>query len=281
MSHSLVEHLSHYPELADHAAQWRHPFAPDALAGKTILVTGAGDGLGAATAKTYACFGATIILLGRTRNKLEAVNDWITEHTQTQPVIVPCDLEKLDVATADNLANSIEETFGALDGLVHHASRLGPKGPIAHYPFEEWQRVMQTNVNAAFLLNHTLFDVLDASQRAGVIHTSSSVGRVGRAYWGAYAASKFALEGLSQVFADETEVAGRIKVFSVNPGGTRTAMRKEAYPLEDPTTLPNPEAHMELYLLLQHPIDQDGATTEFATGQQVDCRDWAGTLRTL
>lgn len=281
MSQTLAEHLSHYPELADHATQWRHPFALDALADKTILVTGAGDGLGAATAKTYASFGATVILLGRTRNKLETVNDWITEHTKTQPIIVPCDLEKLDVATADNLASSIEETFGSLDGIVHHASRLGPKGPIAHYPFDEWQRVMQTNVNAAFLLNHALFDLLDASSRACVIHTSSSVGRVGRAYWGAYAASKFALEGLSQVLADETEVAGRIKVFSVNPGGTRTAMRKEAYPLEDPATLPGPEAHMELYLLLHSPIDEAGTGIEFVTGQQVDCRDWSGKLKTL
>ena len=281
MSQTLVEHLSHYPELAEQAARWQHPFSGTALKGKTILVTGAGDGLGAATAKTYASFGATVILLGRTRSKLEAVSDWITAHTATQPVIVPCDLEKLDMETAGNLAESIDEAFGSLDGIVHHASRLGPKGPIAHYPMEEWQRVMQTNVNAVFLLNHALFDLLDASARACVIHTSSSVGRAGRAYWGAYAASKFALEGLSQVFADETEVAGRIKVFSVNPGGTRTAMRKAAYPLEDPATLPGPEAHMELFLLLLLPIDNQGNGVEFVTGQQLDCRDWADNLQRL
>ena len=114
---------------------------------------------------------------------------------------------------------------------------------------------------------------------ASCIHTSSSVGRVGRAYWGAYAASKFALEGLSQVLADETEVAGRIKVFSVNPGGTRTKMRKEAYPLEDPDTLPTPEAHMELFLLLQQPLRETGEAAELITGQQIDCRDWRDKLR--
>jgi NAD(P)-dependent dehydrogenase (short-subunit alcohol dehydrogenase family) len=281
MSQSLVEHLSHYPELAAEAAHWQHPFAPNALAGKTILVTGAGDGLGAATAKTYASFGATVILLGRTRSKLEAVNDWISANTGQQPVIVPCDLESLDAATADTLAESISDAFGTLDGIVHHASRLGPRGPLAHYPADEWQRVMQINVNSVFLLNHALFNLLDASPRACVIHTSSSVGRTGRAYWGAYAASKFALEGLSQVLADETEVAGRIKVFSVNPGGTRTAMRKQAYPLEDPKTLPTPEAHMELYLLLQTPISSDGAAVEFVTGQQLDCRDWQGRIQQL
>jgi NAD(P)-dependent dehydrogenase (short-subunit alcohol dehydrogenase family) len=280
-SSALTAHLSHYPELAEHAQSWSHPIAADALAGKVILVTGAGAGLGAATAKTYASLGATVVLLGKTRSKLEAVNDWISEHTQTRPVIVPCDLEKLDVETATNLADSVIEAFAALDGIVHHASRLGPRAPLAHYPNDEWQRVMQTNVNAVFLLNHALFGAMDASKRACVIHTSSTVGRQGRAYWGAYAASKFALEGLSQVFADETEVAGRIKVFSVNPGGTRTAMRKAAYPLEDPQTLPTPEAHMELFVLLQQPINSDGEAVEFVTGQQLDCRDWLGKVQNV
>jgi NAD(P)-dependent dehydrogenase (short-subunit alcohol dehydrogenase family) len=282
MSHpdtTLAAHLAHYPELAEHAKGWRHPFDTQALSDKVILVTGAGDGLGAATAKTYATFGATVVLLGRTRLKLEAVNDWISTNTATQPVIVPCDLETLDMETANNLAHSISEAFGRLDGIVHHASRLGPRAPLAHYALEEWLKVMQTNVNATFLLNQTLFNLLDASARACIVHTSSSVGRVGRAYWGAYAASKFALEGLSQVLADETEVASRIKVFSVNPGGTRTNMRKEAYPLEDPDTLPTPEAHMELFMLLQQPLRENGEAAELITGQQLDCRDWRDKLQ--
>ena len=191
--HALATHLAHYPELAKHAAGWRHPFDTQALSHKVILVTGAGDGLGAATAKTYASFGATVVLLGRTRSKLEAVNDWISTNTATQPVIVPCDLETLDMETANNLAHSIGEAFGRLDGIVHHASRLGPRAPLAHYALDEWLKVMQTNVNATFLLNQTLFNLLDTSARACIVHTSSSVGRVGRAYWGAYAASKFAL----------------------------------------------------------------------------------------
>ena len=278
---TLGAHLAHYPELAEHAQHWRHAFKPRALNDRVILVTGAGDGLGAATAKTYASFGATVVLLGRTRSKLEAINDWISANTATQPVIVPCDLEKLDMETANNLAHSIGEAFGKLDGIVHHASRLGPRAPLAHYAFDEWQRVMQTNVNATFLLNHTLFNLLDSSASASVIHTSSSVGRVGRAYWGAYAVSKFALEGLSQVLADETETAGRIKVFSVNPGGTRTNMRKEAYPLEDPGALPIPEAHMELFLLLQQPIRENGDPGELVTGQQIDCRSWHHNLQWL
>ena len=188
---------------------------------------------------------------------------------------MPCDLEHLDSETVENLANSIADNFGQLDGLVHNASRLGPKVPIAHYPTDEWQKVMQTNVNAVFMLNKGLFELLDKSDNACVIHTSSSVGREARAYWGAYAASKFALEGLSQLFADETETAGNIHVYSVNPGGTRTAMRKEAYPLEDPALLPTPEDHMELYLALMCASDQvRGNVVTFTTGQQLDARTW-------
>ena len=270
-----VNNLNHYPELAAKQISWQHRFHHEALKDKAILVTGAGDGIGSATAKTYASFGADVILLGRTRSKLEAVFDWIESHTKTSPVIVPCDLENLDSATVENLADSIDENFGHLEGIVHNASRLGPKVPIVHYPEDEWQRVMQTNVNAVFMLNKGLFELLDRSEHACVIHTSSSVGREARAYWGAYAASKFALEGLSQLFADETENAGNIHVYSVNPGGTRTAMRREAYPLEDPTTLPTPEDHMELYLALMCSKDQvSGDVLAFTTGQQLDARNW-------
>ncbi|MFQ3347589.1 MAG: NAD(P)-dependent dehydrogenase (short-subunit alcohol dehydrogenase family) [Candidatus Azotimanducaceae bacterium] len=274
-TNELTNNLSHYPELAAKQHHWQHDFRSDALKGKTILVTGAGDGIGSASAKTYASFGANVILLGRTRSKLETVFDWIETHTNTASVIVPCDLENLDSETVENLADSIAENFGQLDGLVHNASRLGPKVPIAHYPADEWQKVMQTNVNAVFMLNKGLFELLDKSANACVIHTSSSVGREARAYWGAYAASKFALEGLNQLFADETETAGNIQVYSVNPGGTRTAMRKEAYPLEDPSTLPTPEDHMELYLALMCTADQvSGDVVTFTTGQQLDARTW-------
>ena len=274
-TNSAANNLSHYPELAAKQSNWQHHFQGDVLKGKTILVTGAGDGIGIATAKTYSSFGANVILLGRTRSKLEVVFDWIEAHTKTEPVIVPCDLEHLDSETVENLANSIADNFGQLDGLVHNASRLGPKVPIAHYPADEWQRVMQTNVNAVFMLNKGLFELLDKSDNACVIHTSSSVGREAKAYWGAYAASKFALEGLSQLFADETETAGNIHVYSVNPGGTRTAMRKEAYPLEDPALLPTPEDHMELYLALMCGSDQvRGNVVTFTTGQQLDARTW-------
>ena len=263
---STAENLSHYPELAEHAIGWRHGFASNALSGKVILITGAGDGLGAATAKTYASFGATVILLGKTREKLEAVNDWISQNTSTQPVIVPCDLETLNLETATNLADSISNAFGTLDGIVHHASRLGPRAPLAHYPNDEWQKVMQINVNAVFLLNHALFSLLDTSNRACVIHTSSSVGREGRAYWGAYAASKFAIEGMAQVWAAENEGLNSVRINCINPGATSTQMRATAFPAENQESIASPTDIMPAYLYLMGP-DSKGIN-----GQSIDAQ---------
>ncbi len=261
--------MTDYPELAEARSRWRYQPPSDCLAGKTILVTGAGDGIGRAAARTYALHGASVVLLGRTRSKLEAVFDWIAGATDTEPVIVPCDLEALADDSAAALANAVGESFGKLDGLLHNASLLGPKVPLAYYPSEQWRRVFQVNVHAAFLLTRELIPLLDASESASVVFTSSSVGRVGRAYWGAYSASKFAVEGLTQILADEHEHAGRIRVNSLNPGGTRTAMRRQAYPAENPSHVPPPETHMDLYLYLMADASRG------ITGQALDARDWA------
>lgn len=263
---------SNYPELEEAHSNFR--FAPDGdlLKGKNIVVTGAGDGIGAVLAKTIAYFGGNVILLGRTRSKLESVFDWIETQTDTQPVIVPCDLEIMQADNVAALADSIEQSYGTLHGLVHNASLLGAKTPIAHYPEDEWQRVMQVNANAPFLLTKGLFNLLDEAKDSAVVFVSSTVGRTGRAYWGAYSASKFALEGLSQILADETETAGHIKVYSVNPGGTRTGMRRAAYPMEDPQDVPPPEAHMDLFLYL---LGGNAHGLELpSTGAQLDARDW-------
>jgi NAD(P)-dependent dehydrogenase (short-subunit alcohol dehydrogenase family) len=263
-----------YAELSRAAQQWRCELPEDALAERNILITGAGDGIGAAAARTFACFGANVILLGRSRGKLEQVFDWIEANTATQAVIVPCDLEHLNSDATAALHDSIADTYGDLHGLLHNASRLGPRVPLAHYPIDEWQRVLQTNVTAPFMLTQALFDLLDTPAYSCVINTSSGVGRQGRAYWGAYSVSKFATEGFSEILADETETAGRIHVFSVNPGGTRTAMRAAAYPAEDPDTLPVAEQHMDLYVYLMRG-PHNGATLP-ATGTHIEARDWQG-----
>jgi len=257
-----------WPELDEARKQWQIDPPEDLLADKVILVTGAGDGIGRVAAKTFAHFGAHVVLLGRTREKLETVFDEISAATATQPVIVPADLRYLTDDNAIALADSISDAFGRLDGLLHNASTLGAMLPIAHYPKNTWEEVFQVNVHAQALLTRHMQPLLDLSAAASVVFSSSGVGRKGRAYWGAYAASKFATEGLMQTLADETETAGRIKVNSLNPGGTRTAMRAGAYPAEDPATLPTPERHMDLYLYLFSALGRSHH------GEALDARDW-------
>lgn len=248
----------------------RYRPSADLLEGRVVLVTGAGAGIGRAAALAYARHGANVVLLGRTRSKLEAVFDVIAAETATKPVIVPADLATLDEAAADNLAEAIRDDYGRLDGILHNASVLGPRVPVAHYPADAWAEVMQVNAMAPVLLTRALLPLLEAAPDASIVFTSSGVGRVGRAYWGAYAVSKFATEGLSQTLADELESTGPVRVNALNPGGTRTAMRAAAYPAEDPATLPKPEAHMDLYLYLMGP-DSEGVT-----GRSIDAAAWRG-----
>ncbi|MEM1433227.1 MAG: YciK family oxidoreductase [Pseudomonadota bacterium] len=242
--------LEHYPALASAAEHWDSSPPANCLAGKTLLITGAGDGIGAVAARSCALFGADIVLLGRTRSKLEQVFDWITKHTETRPVIVPADLEALTEEATSALGAAIDGEYGKLDGLLHNASLLGPKVDLEHYPVAEWQRVFQINVHAPMLLTRGLLPLLRQSNAAAVVFTSSSVGRKGRGFWGAYAASKFALEGTMQILADELDVSPQIRTLSLNPGATRTAMRAAAYPGEDPDSVVPAEAHMDVYLKL-------------------------------
>ena len=242
--------------------------APGLLSGRVVLVTGAGDGIGRAAALAYAQHGADVVLLGRTRSKLETVFDTIEATTGTRPVVVPADLLHTDEDAALALAEAIREEYGRLDGVLHNAGLLGPRTPVAHYPAAQWNDVIYANVGAAFVLTKALLPLLDDADDASIVFTSSGVGRRGRAYWGAYAVSKFAIEGLAEVLADEVAEAGRIRVNSLNPGATRTAMRAAAYPNEDPLSLSTPAQRMPLYLYLMGP-DSKGVN-----GQRFDASTW-------
>ncbi|WP_341303389.1 YciK family oxidoreductase [Pseudomonas sp. TMP25] len=226
---------------------------PDLLTGRVILVTGAGRGIGAAAAKTFAAHGATVLLLGKTEANLSQVYDAIEAAGHPQAAVIPFNLETALPHQFDELAAMIEAEFGKLDGLLHNASIIGPRTPLEQLSGDNFMRVMHINVNAMFMLTSTLLPLLKLSADASVAFTSSSVGRKGRAYWGAYAVSKFATEGLMQVLADEVDGISTVRANSINPGATRTDMRAQAYPGENPANNPLPEAIMPVYLYLMGP----------------------------
>ncbi|MEX2469717.1 MAG: YciK family oxidoreductase [Pseudohongiellaceae bacterium] len=240
----------------------------DLLADKTILVTGASDGIGKTLALTLADHGATVIMLGRSQEKLEAVYDELEHRHPGRAVIHPMDFVTAGPEDYRVLANSLMGQFPCLDGLVHNAGMLGARMPIEFYPEKDWQEVMQVNVNAVFYLTKALLPALTKAADARLLLTSSSVGRQSRAYWGAYAVSKFATEGLMQTLAEELEATSKVRVNSINPGGTRTAMRARAYPAEEPGTQPTPEELMPVYLFLFSPEAQP------IHGRAIDVRDF-------
>jgi NAD(P)-dependent dehydrogenase (short-subunit alcohol dehydrogenase family) len=219
------------------------------LANKTILVTGAGDGIGKAAALHYAKHGATVILLGKTVKKLEQVYDQIVAAGGQEPAIVPLDLAGATPQHYRDMASTIGDQFGQLDGLLHNASVLGHLGPFTQISEQDWQQVMQVNLNSQFYMTQALLPVLEKSAKASVIFTTSSVGLTGRAYWGPYAISKFATQGMMEVLADEYENRP-IRFNCINPGPTRTGMRAKAFPAEETSALKTPDDIMPLYLYL-------------------------------
>ena len=238
----------------------------DLLAERVLLVTGAGDGIGRAAARSFAAHGATVILLGKTQEKLEWVYDDILAAGYPEPMILPLDLQYLTPDSAQAIADTIAEELGRLDGLLHNAALLGSITPIVDYSPERWQQVMQVNVHAAFLLTKTLLPLLTQAPDASILFTTSSVGRQGRAFWGAYAVSKFAVEGMMETLADELDEVTAVRANAINPGGTRTRMRAAAYPGENPNTRPTADSLMPLYLYLM------GSDSSSVTGCSFDAQ---------
>src|SRR5690606_35127478 len=206
--------------------------------------------------------GARVILLGRTVKKLEAVYDEIEAAGHAQAAIYPIDFSGASEDDYNEMAAVLQKEFGRLDGLLHNAGELGPRTPLGQYPADTWQKVMQVNATAPFLMTKALLPLLEAAPQASVVFTGSSVGYEGRAFWGAYAVSKAAVENMMQIFAAELAETTAIRVNSINPGATRTGMRANAYPAEDPRTLKTPEDIMPLYLYLM------GDDSKGTSGQQ-------------
>ncbi|MBB1439279.1 YciK family oxidoreductase [Shewanella sp. SG41-4] len=233
--------------------------AKDLLNHKTILVTGAGDGIGRAASIEFAKHGATVILLGKTVKKLENVYDEIVNAGYPKPAIVPLDMKGATEQNYIDMADTIAEQFGHLDGLLHNASQLGALGPFEHIDLTSLETILKVNVTAQAIMTKSLLPIMRKAEHASIVFTSSSVGRKGRAYWGPYAFSKFATEGMMQVLADECDNTS-VRANSINPGATRTEMRAKAYPAEDPQTLKTAEQIMPTYLFLMgnESIDTNG-----------------------
>ena len=225
------------------------------LDGRIALITGASRGIGRAVAKHFVEHGAQVILTARTQGALEELDDEI-QAMGGQATLVPCDLTKFD--TIDQIGAAIYERFGKLDVLVGNAAALGTLAPIAHLDPKEWQKVIDLNLTANWRLIRSLDPLLRTSDAGRAIFVTSSVGHEARPFWGTYAVSKAALEMTAQIYAEETKKTN-VRVNLIDPGGTRTAMRAEAIPGEDPQTVKAPESINHLFLeLASAAYDQTG-----------------------
>lgn len=220
------------------------------LDGKTILVTGAGDGIGRVAALTYARYGATVLLLGRTSSKLEYVYDEIESLGGKQPAMLPMNLEGATYADMQQLEGLINKEVGQLDGILHNAGMLGQLTPLEMYDVDTFDQVMKVNFTATFMLTQALLPLLKDADNGSIVFTSSTVGTHPRAFWGAYALSKQAVEGMSDIFTQETQNTTNLRFNCINPGGIRTNMRAHAYPGENPMSLKTPEDIMSAYVCL-------------------------------
>jgi NAD(P)-dependent dehydrogenase (short-subunit alcohol dehydrogenase family) len=234
------------------------------LNGKVALITGGSRGIGKAIATAYAREGARVCICGRSEADVHrVVADIRSSGGEAQGRTGDIG----DPAQAKAILQAALEGFGRFDVLVNNASLLGPRVPIAEYPVSTWEDVVRINLTGSFLMIQEALKIMMPQRRGSIISISSGVGRIGKARWGAYAASKFGLEGLTQVVAHEVREFG-IRANSVNPGPTRTEMRALAYPEEDPLKLPTPDEITPVFVYL---ASEESASV---TGQSLDARDW-------
>lgn len=226
--------------------------------GKVALVTGASRGIGAATAKALAAQGAHVIITARTAKDLEAVEDAIF-NAGGNATIAPLDLTDGD--SIARLATAVTERWGKLDVLVLNAAMLGTLAPVPAIDAAEFARLFTLNVTAQQVLIASFDTLLRKSDAGRLVALTSSVGAVPRAFWGAYGASKAALETLVASYGEEVKNLSAVRTIIVDPGRTRTQMRAKAYPGEDPATVKEPSVVADAIVTM--------LTTEFETGHRL------------
>ena len=235
-----------------------HP-ATDLLKNRVILITGASDGIGAACARSFAAFGATVILLGRTIRSLERLYDDIEGAGHPQPAIYPMNLEGAAPKDYADLAQVLEKEFGRLDGLLHSAAAFEGLTPLIHYNIERWYGILQVNMSAPFLLTQAVLPLMNRSADASIVFTADTVSDEGKAYWGAYAVAKGGAQTLMKILASELETNTPIRVNSIYPGLIRSKLRLRAYPGGQIDEWAAPDTIVGSYLYLMGP-DSKGVT---------------------
>jgi NAD(P)-dependent dehydrogenase (short-subunit alcohol dehydrogenase family) len=235
---------------------------PDLLAGRVILVTGAGQGLGRAVAIACARHGATVALLGRSQEKLEATYDAITAAGGAEPALVPLDLEAAGSAEFDALVQVLRKDLKRLDGIAHCASHFVPLGPLANQSLETWMALLKVNLAAPFAITRACLPLLAASPDASVVFTGETHGRDPAAYWGGFAVSKAGLSPLVHIWADERSRTPNPRMNVLIPGPIASPQRSRSHPGEDPAGLRTTEdaARGFLYLLGPDSIAISGKT---------------------
>lgn len=236
------------------------------LSNQIILITGAGGGLGGTAALALAKQGAQIILLDKSIPKLERVYDAIVNQGGLEPVMYPFDLAGATEEQYLEMADAIEQRYGALQGLLHSAAELSVYTPIAIHKTQDWGHTLNVNLNAPFLLCRVLLPLLQKSPHASIVFTSDSAARKSQAYSGAFGVSKMAMEGFAKILAEELEAGEKIRVNTLVPGPVNSPLRKKAYPAEDKSKLPKMDSLAPIYCYL---FD---AASIGVTGQIIDAQ---------
>ena len=242
-------------------------FKSNILKDKTIVISGAGSGIGRQAAKSFSEHGANLILLSKNIKKLETLYDEIIDEKKNDVIIQPLNFEIAEENDFEKIISAIKDKYPSIDGLLNNAGVLGEKKPLEQYNYATWKNVIKVNVDASFLLTKSLLPLLKKSNSSSIIFTSSGVGRKGRAYWGAYSISKFATEAMMQIFSEELQNTSSVRVNCINPGAVRTNMRESAYPAENPGTNPSANKIMKPYLYLMSDISKE------INGQSIDAQE--------
>lgn len=235
------------------------------LFGKVALITGGSRGIGQSLAAAYAREGARVFICARNQPSIDRA---VMEIRNRGGEIHGLAGDVGKVEDVKRIVRGAADRYGVIDILVNNASLLGPRVAIADYPPSAWEEVVRVNLTGVFLMTQEVLRLMIPRRKGAIINLSSGVGRVGKARWGAYAASKFAVEGFTQLLAEELKNLG-IRVNAVNPGATRTEMRAAAYPDEDPLTLPAPEAIVPVFVYLASDASRE------INGQSLEAREWS------